>query len=163
MGFLPGAVMLNMSQLHTQNEDNNEGTPRNGTISVLMKELLPPETQLSTRTLQSCKARVQWNSKMGCTCTECSWTRLLPKSWQRGTTSFQVLGKPQAPRVQDEAAWTLHQPRAVQHEPGHGSVPAPRLSARSRGRPGPTHPRSCRRCCSERRGAAGRSYRCSST
>lgn len=53
MGFLPEAVTLNMSQLHTQNEDNNPG---NGTISVLMKDLLSPETQLSTGTLQSCKA-----------------------------------------------------------------------------------------------------------
>lgn len=86
MGFLPGAVMLNMSQLHTQNEDNNEGTSGSGTISMLMKELLSPETQLSTGTLQSCKARLQWNSKMGCTCTQCTWTQLLPQSWQTGTT-----------------------------------------------------------------------------
>lgn len=43
--------MLNMSQLHTQNEDNNEGTSGSGTISMLMKELLSPETQLSTGTL----------------------------------------------------------------------------------------------------------------
>lgn len=57
MGFLPEAVMLNMSQLHPQNEDNKEGTPGNGTTSVLMKELLSPETQLCTRTFQSCKSR----------------------------------------------------------------------------------------------------------
>lgn len=91
--------MLNMSQLHTRKEDNNQGTPGNSTISVLMKELLSPEAQLSTATLQSCKARVQWNSKTGCTCTQSSWARLdwlLPKPWQRGTTWLQVLSKPQA-------------------------------------------------------------------
>lgn len=155
--------MLNMSQLPTQ-EDNNQDPLGNGTTSVLMKELMSPETQLSIGTLQSCKRPESsgtlktelhmYTEQLDLVIAKVLAKRnhLAPGSEQTSNSSSTRRGSLDTPATQScpAQAWAR-------------VCPCPWALCRSRAGPSPTHPRSCRRCCSARRGAAGRSYTCSST